>query len=716
MLKMTTRRTILMAVLACAAAVYASFCAFQLTRMTFSISLDSPVANSPAYARMALANTSIPQPDPIVLCMPCDGPLYSEAAINELVRFTETLGLRGEALGARGWTLRSIMTESIPRVEEGSVSFAKLQEAQDRPGAVEAAVRGMPTLRSLFCPSGDAWVVYAYPAAANDIVALRELDKALGAFPSVLAAGGDWIKYQSHLALRRDLLLVLPLSLLLFALFFLIVERAGAHSLLLLAGIILPALGTFALFPLFGQPLKVITILAPILVLSLSTTYVLHVYHHYSEGKKTYRSFFAERGNVLFWSSITTLLGFGSLLFSSLADLRINGAFIICGMFLALFWDLLVLPVCMAERDLKPKKPRIDIFGDTGPAGAKKSKARSWINLARIAMLCLYAVCVPGLLLIKPGMNLATGAFMPSFPYSAKLKEFSRRYPAEFDIRLYVDSGREGGIIDPVFYSGLRTAAASIAAFEFSGGVQTYADIVDETGRLLGYGNAGEDERKIGEILEILPVDPDSPRLYDLSYRTAILRIQLKPGSLIGFKESEKAIAQSKAAVERFLPGAAVSVAGSMPLQLLFFKIQIDGQVLSLAIYFAVVFALVLLRLRSLKKAALICAGPLLAILASLGICGYLGWPFSLCLSLAMAMLAGVGIDDAFIWCFFSHKPSMRRSVLGTALLLAFGLSPLLLSAYSDLMRAVVAVIIGFAFSTSYVLKVLPWKKSAQTP
>jgi predicted RND superfamily exporter protein len=323
------------------------------------------------------------------------------------------------------------------------------------------------------------------------------------------------------------------------------------------------------------------------------------------------------------------------------------------------------------------------------------------------------AVCVPGLLLIKPGMNLATGAFMPSFPYSEKLKEFSRRYPAEFDIRLYVDSGREGGIIDPAFFTGLRAAAASIAAFEFSGGVQTYADIVDETGRLLGYGNAAEDERKIGEILEILPVDPASPRLYDLSYRTAILRIQPKPGSLIGFKKSEKAIAQAKAAIERFLPGAAVSVAGSLPLQLLFFKIQVDGQVLSLAIYFAVVFALVLFRLRSLKKAALICAGPLLAILASLGVCGYLGWPFSLCLSLAMAMLAGVGIDDAFIWCFFSHKPSMRRSVLGTALLLAFGLSPLLLSAYSDLMRAVVAGIIGFAFSTSYVLKVLPWKINA---
>jgi predicted RND superfamily exporter protein len=706
------RRRILIAAITLMAAAYAGLSIWQLTRASFSQELDLNLEDSKPYAAIMEAEASIPQPSPIVVCLPCQGPPLAEAGLSALRDISARLTEAGQALGERGWSLRSILTESIPAYQEGQIAFQALDQGAASSEAIRAAIGKMPTLGALFSPDGASWVIYLYPKAPKDLDSLRRLEKLLSGYPDALAAGETWISYVNYGALKRDLSLIVPLTVLFIFLVFLIIERAGFHSLLLCLSVMLPALGTFALYPLFGVRIKTTTLLAPILVITLSTTYVIHVFHHYSAGARDYSSFLKERGTVLFWSGITTLLGYASLILSDFPDLRVNGILIVIGMFLAFFWNLAVLPLFLMERNIRVTK---GIFKPSfGKEGNVLSSRRPRGAIAgRIVVLCAYAACVPGIILLKPSMNLRRDLFIPRYGYSKTLAEFSRHYPVSRDICLYVDSGVEGGITDPAFFKGIEAASAAISALPFCGGTQNYAKVVRETGGILGFEGIGESEESIGETLELLPVDPDSPRLYDLGYRTAIIRIGVKDDSLALAREADEGMRKISDIVSESLPGRSVVLAGSLPKIFLVYKAQIASQLYGLIAYFALVFVLVLMRIKSLGKTLLICLGPVLAILSSLGLCGYLGWALSPCLSLAMATLAGVGIDDAFLWHFFRDRPFMRRSALGTALLLVFGLSPLLLSAYSDLMRSACAVIMGFVFSTSYVLKVLPWKQNA---
>jgi predicted RND superfamily exporter protein len=694
------------------AAAYAGLCIWQIARTSFSQDLDLNLDDSKPYAAIMEAEASIPQPSPIVVCLPCQGPPLGESELSALRDITSRLAEAGLALGERGWSLRSILTESIPAYQGGRIAFQPLDQGADSSDAISAAIGKMPTLGALFSPDGASWVIYIYPKAPEDMDALGRLDKLMAGYPAALAAGETWISYVNFSALKRDLCLIIPLTVLFIFLVLLLIERAGPHSFLLCLSVMLPALGTFALYPLFGVQLKTATLLAPILVITLSTTYVIHVFHHYSDGERDYGSFLKERGKVLFWSGITTLLGYASLILSDFPDLRVNGIFIVIGMFLAFFWNLAVLPLFLMERNIRLTK---GIFKPS-PGNERNilsSRTPRGAMAGRIVVLCAYAACLPGIAFLKPSMNLRKDLFMPRYGYSKTLEEFSRHYPANRDICIYVDSGGEGGITDPAFFKGIEAASAAISALPFCGGTQNYAKVVRETGGILGYGEIEESEESIGETLELLPVDPDSPRLYDLGYRTAIIRIGVKDDSLALAREADEAMRRISDIVSESLPGRSVILAGSLPKILLVYKAQIASQLYGLIAYFALVFVLVLVRIKSLGKTILICLDPVLAILSSLGLCGYLGWALSPCLSLAMATLAGVGIDDAFLWNFFRDRPFMRRSALGTALLLIFGLSPLLLSAYSDLMRSACAVIMGFVFSTSYVLKVLPWKQNA---
>jgi len=135
------------------------------------------------------------------------------------------------------------------------------------------------------------------------------------------------------------------------------------------------------------------------------------------------------------------------------------------------------------------------------------------------------------------------------------------------------------------------------------------------------------------------------------------------------------------------------------------------GQLQGLVLYFLIVFTLLAVFYKSPLKSLAVCASPAVAILASLGICGYAGWGLTPTLSIAVASIAGVGIDDAILWSAYSRRPGMRGSVIGTTVLLVCGLAPLLLSYHLELIRGVIAVMIGLIFSTMIVLKVLPWKQ-----
>lgn len=683
---------------------YLVLCATLLTGLRFDSNLSLDMTDNIAYQQMVKAEALLPQPNPLIVLLPCNDSRFAASSLEALSSLVAKLVAEAANAGAEGWTVRSILGESIPLAEDESIKFQELSAYSNNGEALRRAIESYPTLGNLFCPNGDAWMLYLYPFGETDGI-IRTLEHLRPFYPEIIISGSSWMTYQSTKLLSRDLLVIIPLSILAIVLVFILYEKAGKRSILLTLGSVLPSIGTIALYPVFGYPLKVSTILAPLLVLALSTTYVVHVYHHSQAGKKALATFYQERGKVIFWSGITTLLGFASLILSPIDDIRTNGFFIILGMVMAFIWDLGLLPLYFSFTVSEIKPAKIVLRESQRYNGGSHQK------LWRIGVVALVLLLVSGIRFLKITDLPVDSYIVSSQQFDLDIERLKEYIPLMNEVITYIDSGVEGGIVDPDFFARTKSCALALQNLPGIRSVYVYSDIIEELAKGVSYpSDALESETGIGELLELIPLDADSPRLYDLSYRTAVFKINIDADTQsLGLSINRtRAI---RAVFKDYYDESMITIAGSWP------RLEISiigfakGQVVGLVFYFIIVLVLLVIFLRLPRKSLVICTSPALAILASLGFCGYAGWGLTPTLSLALASIAGVGIDDAIIWGIYSHRPAMKRSVLGTTVLLLLGLAPLLLSYHLELIRGVIAVMIGLILSTLIVLKVLPWKE-----
>ena len=699
MLPQGARKTIVLGLVS----VYLAACAILLANLKLDANLSLAMADDTEYKRMLEAEALLPQPEPLVIVQPCNGSPFTSGSLDALATLVAALEERAAKAGAQGWTVRSILGESIPITENGGVSFQSLGAYANNGQALGQAMAQFPTLGRLFCPSGDTWILYAYPLDSPDAL-IQSLHRMRSLFPDIAVSGHAWLQAQSIELLRRDLIVVVPIALLAILLVFLVYERAGLRSIVLAFASFLPAIGTIALYPLFGYPLRVSTILAPLLVLALSTTYVVHAHHHFKAGNRTLLSFYRERGKAIFWSGITTLLGFSSLALSPIDDIRTNGLFIVLGMILAFMWDLGFLPWYLSNAVINAT--RVQPALEKKPGSINTVYAKHW----RVGVLIILLAASSGIARLQISTLPRDDFIIGSQAFDRDVERFKNYLPLTNEILMYVDTGFGGGIVDPDFYARSRACASDVQSIPGVRSVYAYTDIVDELAKALEYPSSALDsDTGIGELLELIPIDADSPRLYDLSYRLAVFRIGIDADARsIGL--STNRTKDIHTTFGDYFTDSEITLAGSWPRMEMSLLGLAKGQLKGLILYFAIVLALLAVFFKSPLKSLAICASPALAILASLGFCGYAGWDLTPTLSIAVASIAGVGIDDAILWGSYSNRPGIRRSIIGTTVLLACGLAPLLLSYHLELIRGVIAVMIGLVLSTTIVLKVLPWK------
>lgn len=652
------------------------------------------------YQRITELEQRLQQPNPIIICLPAEaGTAFNLAEVQKIFALSTLLEESAQNAAGQAWRVRSIFSERVPQLHNDVVQYVELRSLRDNPDSLQEVITQYPTLGRLFCPQNNAWFVYVYPDEGNINTILAKLEKLLKAYPSALVSGSRWVGYLSTKAMQHDMAVALPLTVLAILCIFVFMERAGRWSLALTLAVLLPAIGTLALYPLHDITLKTLTILAPILVLILSTTYVIHVFHHFSHPGANIRTLYQERGQVLLWSNGTSILGFGSLLLSPLDDLRTNGVFIIIGLFIAAFWTLFILPLCLSSKGFKTKE-----------AGNRANKSENIKRQPRLRILYVLLIlsCMPGLFFLQSGSTNIYDFFSPQFAYTEKLKQFSSFLPISGEIHLYIDSGREYGLIEPDFYENIKLLRADLEELETVSSVYAYSDLIQEAARVLHI--AANSPESIGETMELLPLDKDMPLLYDFNWRLTLLRLVVNIDNNSSI-QTERMIQKIKDSAYLYFPKETVQTGGSIVLSELGMRGLRTGQLYGLAGYFICVFIAVFIRLRSLRKSLQVCVGPLLSILTILGLSAYLGWNLSPMLSLSLASLAGVGIDDSFIWAFFSHNPKLKKSVIATTFTLCCGLATLLFSYHTDLIRGTILIITGFILCTFFILEVLPWYK-----
>ncbi|MBL9103509.1 MAG: MMPL family transporter [Myxococcales bacterium] len=125
----------------------------------------------------------------------------------------------------------------------------------------------------------------------------------------------------------------------------LVMFRSLAHTLLVLATVALALLGLAALFPALGWKLNLFNLIALPLLVGMGQDDSLHLVHRYrEEGPGSLRFVLRETGGAVFLTTLTTVIGFSSMLFVSHQGLRSLGWTACLGMVLCLVSSVLVVP------------------------------------------------------------------------------------------------------------------------------------------------------------------------------------------------------------------------------------------------------------------------------------------------------------------------------------------------------------------------------------
>jgi|GEM_PF-2667297 predicted RND superfamily exporter protein len=561
------------------------------------------------------------------------------------------------------------------------------------------------------------------PGADQDEV----LKKARAAIPQDLAASVElWGSPLSLEMVRQrimgEMLRLVPLCALIILIALCLISRDVLIGLALWASCLAPALMAMALQAIFRLPFRSESVMIPIAVLSLSTSYAIQVYEHAGLGRGGWES--GAGGSptgIVLGCGLTAISGYASILTSDIQAMRSMAWIIIAGILIALATALLILaPLLESLKRMRPFSlaPR-PLYGRLGRGG--------WAGLGAIGLAILLGF---GASLVRVEGETLDGLFRRSDPMGTRIKEMTARYGGPDELELAISLPGDYPLVDADNFQAFLGLERSIAEAEGTASVLDYAAIVDWAFRALNEGiqRAPATPEEIGETMEIIQSAeglPSLDALVDPTYSRA--RLLVRYGGAGAADEGEAAylayrdriIGLAKAA----FPSASIHAGGYREDRIALARHLNKGSWFSLAALFGLLAILMGAFFRSPLKALAGLAPAAMGSLAFFGIMGYASIPLGVSVATAFGVM-GVAVDDAihligvasgYIKAGLIPSRAFRKSVeltgssiVLTAAVLGAGFSPLLICAFVPIGQAAFLSIAGVIVAALTSLMVLP--------
>ena len=218
--------------------------------------------------------------------------------------------------------------------------------------------------------------------------------------------------------LSKDLVTLLSLSFLVILAVYYLSFKAKRASVIPFSLSVIGIVWTFGAMAVLGYPLTVVNIITPVLVLTIGSSYSIHVlteyFHSYHQGEKEYvHKAVVKIGKTIILACITDVVGFISLLTARTNAFKEFGISVSIGITFCALLSVTYLPAILTIT-IAPKKHHLILFAK-GPI-AFLSKAISRIVMRKwVLFLTLIVVIFSGFLLTKDHIVLETN-YMSYFP------------------------------------------------------------------------------------------------------------------------------------------------------------------------------------------------------------------------------------------------------------------------------------------------------------
>lgn len=615
-------------------------------------------------------------------------------------------------------------------------------------------VLGTPLFRNFFVTAdGKAIVTYVVPdGSAKSTVYVERVIGALG--DDNLHYFGDAVieTYVSH-SVTRELIVLGSLALLVVMLIEMMIARSVIVGFVLTIISAVPAVWTLALFPLLGQAVETTTMMVPVIVLVLATSYGVHLFRYHASHGANIVDTLEQVSKVVISAGVTTMVGFLSLVVTPSAVLRQLGWLIIFGIFAALISSLVLFPPILARLPVRSRLRPLPIQRRPGGEGFRgrfgllwmltREPRRPWIRvLIFAAFLVPFAAAIPS---IRAGFS-SRDTYRPGSQVADTVAYFMERSRANQQIQIAFDTGTEYGLVDSNNYAELKAMASRLRGDGSLRVTATYVDFVEwMNGRLQGEIGpvAPKSDAEIGEAMELLSgqgIEDLFNALVDVDWRRARFLVGAELPNLSS-PEGSAAITSLSSRLdgyrESLSPDIEMTVIGEPFANLKYSEYLARSQYISVLVFMPILLAFLLFVFRSVGWSLVTLIPTFVGIIVYFGTVSLLGFLHDPGHVFMVAALMGVSNDDVlyFVVIFkdksrtLSYARTLKETVtrtgvaiLQTTLIISAGIAVFFFSESRLLARAgMVAIIAMWSASLTTlvalpaVIKVLPDMRKRQS-
>lgn len=629
--------------------------------------------------------------------------------------------------------VRRIMEEA-PTTEEGAILIKS--NVNDNPLFMEKLVSRDGNAAALYIPIQQKDMSYRISGEIESIME-RELDQGQKYYIAGLPVAEDTFGFEMFSQMG---LLAPAAGLVIFLLMLLLFRKVSLVVPSVIVAMFSVVWGMGALIGL-GFTVHIMSSMIPVFLMPIAVLDSVHIlsefhdrYPKFGDRKQTLVAVTEELFKPMFYTSLTTTVGFASLMLTDIPPVRVFGAFVAVGVMAAWLLSVTLVPASiMLIREEKLAKV-------TTRTERPSLSARFLPKLGNFAFAKSRAVIVAAALILGFGIWGVTKIevndnpvkwFKPDHKIRIADRVMNERFGGTYMAYLIVEGQETDDIKRPEVMGYMEQLQIFLKEREVVGKTSSVADIVQRVehvfkGDVSSQGGIPGSQEEIGQYLFLFlmsgnPNDLDN--FVDYDYRKANIWVQMKGGDNRDMEQVEQAVQQYIG--NNPLPeGIEIRWSGLNYINKVWQDLMVKGMLNAVLGGFAAVFLLMLILFRS-PGLALISMMPLtFAIVLSYGLIGFAGKNYDMPIAVCSSLALGLSIDFAIHFIQrFRHKydesgnleeanrlifQEPARAISRNTFVIIFGFLPLVMASLTPYVTVGAFFVMLMGFSALTTLLLLP--------
>ena len=478
-------------------------------------------------------------------------------------------------------------------------------------------------------------------------------------------AGSPIVEGTMALLGPEDMKKMVPIVLLVILVVLLFVMKSIKNTIFTLLVVLFSVIWAFGLMAAFKIPVYAVSTMLPVMLIAIGVADGIHLYSHLdlflqknpnATRKEAVNDMLKGMWKPVVMTSVTTSVGFFSLLTSEVFPIKYFGLFTAFGVTAAMLFSLLLIPAGILIFGFTKRKPISEKKSKNGKIPFSYKFANSVIKYKIITLfLTILVVAVSLFGMTKVWIN---SSFLEKFEDDSDIvltdKFINEHFGGTSTLNVILEADENGKMKSPEILKLIDEMQQRVnSKLQIVGNTFSLSDYLKRMNMVM------HEDRKDFDIipnsqdlnaqyllLYEMSGDPENLwKVVDYDYKTANVTIQLK-------SDNSKAIKSAIAEVENFRNdfknlGVEINYAGSGYKALVFTGLILEGQIKSLVMSLFIIIILLAFMFKNLWAGLIGSVPIIITAVIGFGVMGLMNIPLSTTTALISSIAIGIGIDYA---------------------------------------------------------------------